>query len=190
MFIFVCVCRTTPPCCSWVSVLRAALGCSRIWGQRLNTTNEPLEQATSGLRAYWRLLMTQTVRVSTHGKTGEIHICISHSVMALHVIRFLMSQDSSGNICNFSSVSLASSAEDAVLRSIRSAPCFPGANRRLSSLAGRAPPSTSHLATLPLLPHSWSTGSLCVPPALSSTPLHLLPHSAEGGTCQWTVGIG
>ncbi|XP_039974942.1 death ligand signal enhancer isoform X2 [Xiphias gladius] len=76
------------------------------------------------------------------------------------------------------------------LRSIRSAPCFSVANRRLqqpfSSLTSRVPPST----TLPFLPHSLSTGSLCAPPMQSSTPLHLHPHSAEGETCQWTVGIG
>ncbi|XP_070769459.1 death ligand signal enhancer [Enoplosus armatus] len=87
-----------------------------------------------------------------------------------------------------------SKGEDAVLRSIRSAPCFPAADRLLqrplSSLASRVRPSTGHPVTLPLLPHSWSTGSLCVPPALSSMPLHLHPLSTEGGTCQWTVGIG
>uniref|UniRef100_UPI0037E80282 death ligand signal enhancer n=1 Tax=Semicossyphus pulcher TaxID=241346 RepID=UPI0037E80282 len=87
-----------------------------------------------------------------------------------------------------------SKAEDAALRSIRSAPCFSVADPRLqqplSSLAGGVPPSTRHPVTYPVLPHSWSTGSLCVPPALSPTPLHLLPHSGEGGTCQWTVGIG
>ncbi|KAM9357474.1 death ligand signal enhancer isoform 2-T2 [Symphorus nematophorus] len=86
------------------------------------------------------------------------------------------------------------SKEDAVLRSIRSAPCFPLADRclqqLLSSLASRARPSTSHPVTLPQLPHSWSTGSLCVPPTLSSPPLHLHPQSTERGTCQWTVGIG
>uniref|UniRef100_A0A3B4WE16 DAP3 binding cell death enhancer 1 n=1 Tax=Seriola lalandi dorsalis TaxID=1841481 RepID=A0A3B4WE16_SERLL len=84
--------------------------------------------------------------------------------------------------------------EDAVLRSIRSAPCFSVASRLLqqplSPLASCVPASTSHPTTLPLLPHSWSTGSLCAPPVLSSTPLHLHPHSTEGGTCQWTVGIG
>lgn len=87
----------------------------------------------------------------------------------------------------------AFSKEDAVLRSIRSAPCF-SADRQLqqplSSLASRVPPYTSRPVTLPLLPHSWSTGSLCVSPAPSSTPLHLHPHGAEGGGCQWTVGIG
>ncbi|XP_056295494.1 death ligand signal enhancer isoform X2 [Pseudoliparis swirei] len=72
--------------------------------------------------------------------------------------------------------------EEAVLRCIRSSPCF--------SAAGRVPPSSSRPIALPLLPHSWSTGSLCVPPALSSTPLHLHPQSAEGGACQWTLGIG
>ncbi|XP_026187101.1 death ligand signal enhancer isoform X2 [Mastacembelus armatus] len=84
--------------------------------------------------------------------------------------------------------------EDAVLRSIRSAPCFPVADRQLqlplSSVVSRVPPSTSHTHTLPFLPHSWSTGNLCAPSSLSSIPLHLQPHSTEGGTCQWTVGIG
>ncbi|XP_019941996.2 death ligand signal enhancer [Paralichthys olivaceus] len=85
-------------------------------------------------------------------------------------------------------------SEDAVLRSIRSAPVFSVADSRLqqqlSTLATGVPPATSHYATLPLLPHSWSTGSLCVPQLLSSTPLHFHPHSTEGGICQWTVGIG
>ncbi|XP_034740051.1 death ligand signal enhancer isoform X2 [Etheostoma cragini] len=85
------------------------------------------------------------------------------------------------------------SKEDAVLRSIRSAPCFSEAdrqlNKRLSSLASCVSLSTSHPVTLPLLPHSWSTGSLCAPPPLSSTPRHLHP-STEGGACQWTVRIG
>ncbi|XP_068570815.1 death ligand signal enhancer [Cebidichthys violaceus] len=87
--------------------------------------------------------------------------------------------------------------EDAVLRCIHSAPCFSAADRRLQQplsslapLAPPAPPSSSRPITLPLLPHSWSTGSLCVPPALSSTPLHLHPQSTEGGACQWTVGVG
>ncbi|XP_035525411.1 death ligand signal enhancer isoform X2 [Morone saxatilis] len=84
--------------------------------------------------------------------------------------------------------------EEAVLRSIRSAPCFSVADHRLqqplSSLASCIAPSTGHPVALPLLPHSWSTGNLCVPPTLSTTHLHLHPQSAEGGTCQWTVGIG
>ncbi|XP_042349901.1 death ligand signal enhancer isoform X2 [Plectropomus leopardus] len=84
--------------------------------------------------------------------------------------------------------------KDAVLRSIRSAPCFSAADRwlqpQLSSLASHSPPSTSRPITLPFLPHSWSTGSLCVSPVLSSMPLNVHPCSDEGGTCQWTVGIG
>ncbi|XP_040904946.1 death ligand signal enhancer isoform X2 [Toxotes jaculatrix] len=84
--------------------------------------------------------------------------------------------------------------EDTALRSIRSAPCFSVANHQLqqplSSVASRVPRSTSHPTAFPLLPHSWSTGTLCRPPLLSSMPLHLHPHSTEGGTCQWTVGIG
>ncbi|XP_068442864.1 death ligand signal enhancer isoform X2 [Clinocottus analis] len=89
------------------------------------------------------------------------------------------------------------SHEDAVLRCIRSAPCFSAADRQLqqpqqplSSPGSRVPPSSSRPTALPLLPHSWSTGSLCVSPALSSTPLHLHLQSAKGGVCQWTVGVG
>ncbi|XP_068596556.1 death ligand signal enhancer isoform X2 [Brachionichthys hirsutus] len=82
--------------------------------------------------------------------------------------------------------------EDAVLRSIRSAPCFPEADRLLqqplSSPGGPAPPSTGHPVALPVLPHSWSTGSLCVPVSLFSRPLQL--HSTEEISCQWMVGIG
>uniref|UniRef100_A0A3B3UPV2 Death ligand signal enhancer-like n=1 Tax=Poecilia latipinna TaxID=48699 RepID=A0A3B3UPV2_9TELE len=62
---------------------------------------------------------------------------------------------------------------DVAMRSIRSAPCFSVADswrQPLSSLA--------HCAQSSLLSHSWSTGSLCEPPSLSST------------FCQWTVGIG
>uniref|UniRef100_A0A665TCD6 DAP3 binding cell death enhancer 1 n=1 Tax=Echeneis naucrates TaxID=173247 RepID=A0A665TCD6_ECHNA len=84
--------------------------------------------------------------------------------------------------------------EDVVLRSIRSAPCFSAASRQLqqpfSSLASDISPSISHFTTLPLLPHSWSTGSLCAPPGLLPTPSQLYPHSTERGTCQWTLGIG
>ncbi|KAM9741497.1 death ligand signal enhancer isoform 2-T2 [Menidia menidia] len=78
--------------------------------------------------------------------------------------------------------------EDAVMRSIRSAPCFPvterGPQQPQHTLACHRP------ATLPLLPHSWSTGSLCSPPALSALPLHLHPTGSQAGACQWTVGIG
>ncbi|XP_034546408.1 death ligand signal enhancer isoform X2 [Notolabrus celidotus] len=84
--------------------------------------------------------------------------------------------------------------EDAVLRSIRSAPCFSVAECRLqqpvSTQASQNPLSVHQPVTFPVLPHSWSTGSLCVPSALSTMPLHLHPHSSEGGVCQWTVGIG
>ncbi|XP_068181627.1 death ligand signal enhancer isoform X2 [Antennarius striatus] len=86
------------------------------------------------------------------------------------------------------------SKEDAVLRSIRSAPCFPEADhllqQPLSSLAGHIPPSTGHPVSLPVLPHSWSTGSLFVPMTLFSRPLQVNHHSTEEGSCQWTVGIG
>jgi len=67
-------------------------------------------------------------------------------------------------------------AEDAVLRSIRSAPCFSVSDLRLqqplSLMASRVQ----------------SAGSLRVPP--SSAPLHLHNHSTEGGNCRWTVGVG
>ncbi|XP_008418448.1 death ligand signal enhancer isoform X1 [Poecilia reticulata] len=74
---------------------------------------------------------------------------------------------------------------DVAMRSIRSAPCFSVADswrQPLSSLA--------HHAQSGLLPHSWSTGSLCEPPSLSSTRVHLYPPGTERGVCQWTVGIG
>lgn len=74
------------------------------------------------------------------------------------------------------------------LRSIRSAPCF---QQPLSSvgnsysLSPTGPPVPSAL-----IPHSWSTGSLCAPSALPSLPLHLHPQSNKGDTCKWTLGIG
>ncbi|KAM7000172.1 death ligand signal enhancer isoform 2-T2 [Tautogolabrus adspersus] len=86
------------------------------------------------------------------------------------------------------------SKEDAALRSIRSAPCFSVANHPVqqpnSSLASRVQPSNCQHVAPPVLPHSWSTGSLCPPLALSSHPLHLHHNRSEGGACQWTVGIG
>ncbi|XP_074530611.1 death ligand signal enhancer isoform X2 [Halichoeres trimaculatus] len=86
------------------------------------------------------------------------------------------------------------SKEDAVLRSIRSAPCFSVAESRLqlplSARASRIPLTVHPPVTLQVLPHSWSTGSLCVPAGLSAMPLHLHPNSSEGGACRWTVGIG
>ncbi|XP_061581216.1 death ligand signal enhancer isoform X2 [Cololabis saira] len=75
--------------------------------------------------------------------------------------------------------------EEATMRSIRSDPCFSSVNSRrqspLSSLTGSA---------LPLLPHSWSTGSLAAPLSLSAAPLHLHPPATERAACQWTLGIG
>lgn len=86
------------------------------------------------------------------------------------------------------------SKEDAVLRSIHSTPCLSLTDRwlqqPLSHLVRRVPLPTSHPVTLSFLPRSWSTGSLCAPPVLSSTPVHVHSYSSEGGTCQWTVGIG
>ncbi|XP_027864506.1 death ligand signal enhancer isoform X3 [Xiphophorus couchianus] len=74
---------------------------------------------------------------------------------------------------------------DVAMRSIRSAPCFPVADSWRQPLS-----SLVHHAQSSLLPHSWSTGSLCAPPSLSSTPVHLHPPGTERGVCQWTVGIG
>lgn len=84
-----------------------------------------------------------------------------------------------------------STVEDTLLRSIRSSPCFSVADHRfqqpLSSLTCSVTSSNAHPVTLPLLPHSWSTGSLCVPSTLLHQP-H--PQNAEGEACKWTVGIG
>uniref|UniRef100_A0A8C8IZP2 Death ligand signal enhancer n=1 Tax=Oncorhynchus tshawytscha TaxID=74940 RepID=A0A8C8IZP2_ONCTS len=76
--------------------------------------------------------------------------------------------------------------EDAVLRPIRSSPCFSVADRlrgTLSTLTSPVPPS-SH----PTLPHSWSTGSMGPPPILSS--LCPLTPSSEGNAVRWTIGAG
>lgn len=75
-----------------------------------------------------------------------------------------------------------------ILRSIRSAPCF---QRPLSSLGSSytLSPSGPSVPITPI-PHSRSTGSLCVPSALPSLPLHLHPHSNKGDTCKWTLGFG
>ncbi|MEQ2295300.1 hypothetical protein AMECASPLE_012655 [Ameca splendens] len=80
--------------------------------------------------------------------------------------------------------------KDVAMRSIRSAPCFSSVDSWLQPLSSLASRVQSSSAALPLLPHSWSTGSLCAPPSLSSTPLHLQPPGTERGVCQWTVGIG
>lgn len=78
---------------------------------------------------------------------------------------------------------------DAALRSIRSTPSFSG----VSAITGHPPSSSHRPVTLPLLPHAWSTGSLCSPLDPASTPLHLHPHpqasGADGGPCRWTLGI-
>lgn len=78
--------------------------------------------------------------------------------------------------------------QDVLLRSIRSAPCF---QRPLSSLGSSytlSPIGPSVPAAL--IPHSWSTGSLCAPSALPPLPLHLHPQSNKGDACKWTLGIG
>ncbi|XP_028315070.1 death ligand signal enhancer [Gouania willdenowi] len=80
----------------------------------------------------------------------------------------------------------------ATLRTTHSAPCFSAVHSQirhpLSPMAGVTVASTPQAAALPLLTHSCSTGSLCLP--LSSTPLHLLTPSTQTGSCQWTVGVG
>lgn len=81
------------------------------------------------------------------------------------------------------------SAEDVVMRSIQSAPCFPVADSRLLPTPS-SPTTSSHPATVPLLPHSWSMGNLGAPLSLSSMPLHFQPSPTERGRCQWTVGVG
>lgn len=76
--------------------------------------------------------------------------------------------------------------QNGLLRTIQSTPCF-------SSVEGQVqrPPSSldSFVPTAPI-PHSWSTGSLCVPSTLPSLPLHLHPQSNERASCKWTLGIG
>uniref|UniRef100_A0A3P9IKM7 Death ligand signal enhancer n=1 Tax=Oryzias latipes TaxID=8090 RepID=A0A3P9IKM7_ORYLA len=84
---------------------------------------------------------------------------------------------------------LNTKAEDVVMRSIQSAPCFPVADSRLLPTSS-SPTTSSHPATVPLLPHSWSTGNLGAPLSLSSMPLHFQPSPTERGHCQWTVGVG
>ncbi|KAK2904130.1 death ligand signal enhancer [Channa argus] len=86
------------------------------------------------------------------------------------------------------------SKEDAVLRSIHSTPCLSLSDhwlqQPLSTLSQTCPSKpSSHPTTPSFLPHSWSTGNLCAPTLLSSTPVHVHSQSSEGGTCQWTVGI-
>lgn len=83
-----------------------------------------------------------------------------------------------------------STVEDTLLRSIRSSPCFSVADHHFPqplSLTRHVASSNNRPVAFPLLPHSWSTGSLCVP---STLPHHPHPQSAEGEACKWTVGIG
>lgn len=78
--------------------------------------------------------------------------------------------------------------QDVLLRSIRSAPCF---QRPLSSLSISYTLSPGGAPVPPaVMPHSWSTGSLCAPSDLPSLPLHLQPQSYKAGSCKWTLGIG
>lgn len=84
--------------------------------------------------------------------------------------------------------------QDGLLRTIQSTPCFPAVigqvPRPLSSLASFVTSPKNNHVTTALIPHSWSTGSLCVPSALPSLPLHLHPQGNEGAACKWTLGIG
>lgn len=82
--------------------------------------------------------------------------------------------------------------EERVLRSIRSAPCFSGLHGMtlgsvLSDVFREAGPGQQQVSdwTVQPLPHSWSTGSLRVPPT------HLYPHSsADNAASKWTIGAG
>lgn len=161
--IVVHACRMTLLCSSWVSVMRVASVCRGMWEQLQNTTNELPKQATSRPSSCWCLQMPKIVRV-----------VVLLSVMSRCVVS-MINMD----------FSFFSPAKDTVLRSISSAPCFAGSHLQ-QPLSSRLTPSAFNL---PLLPHSWSTGSLCVPP-LSSSLLPLHPLNTEGGTCQWTVGLG
>lgn len=145
-------------CSSWVSVMRVASVCRGMWEQPQNTTNELPKQATSTPSSCWCLQMPKIVRV--------VMSVMSQCIVTMINIGF----------------TFFSPANHTMLRSISSAPCFAGTHlqRPLCSCL------TPSAFTLPLLPHSWSTGSLCVP-SLSSS---LLPLNTEGGNCQWTIGLG
>lgn len=65
IFVHVYPNRMAPPYCSWVSVMRVALGCSTTWWWHLISTNKPLEPATARLRAYWRPPVARRVRTIT-----------------------------------------------------------------------------------------------------------------------------
>lgn len=87
-----------------------------------------------------------------------------------------------------------SNTQDGLLRSIRSSPCFSSADLQLqqplSSLVNCVTSSGSHPVLTHLIPHSWSTGSLCVPRAMPSLPLHFHQQKDEASACKWTLGIG
>lgn len=134
-----------------------------MWGQPRNTTNELPGQATSAPSRCWCPQMPKIVRVAL------LLAVISQRVATVINMGFTFS----------------SPAKETMLRSISSAPCFAGAHLQ-QPLCSHLTPS---VLPLPLLPHSRSTGNLCVP-SLSSSLLPLHPLNAEGGNCQWTVGLG
>ncbi|XP_056147655.1 death ligand signal enhancer [Lampris incognitus] len=108
-------------------------------------------------------------------------------------IEFYERAAKAGNIKAKSLLILRIGAEDAVLRSIRSSPCFSVSDHLCQSLSTLGHPSStpsSHSVTLPVIPHSWSTGNLASPPRLSSMPFHPQAINPVGGTCRWTLGIG
>ncbi|XP_048087770.1 LOW QUALITY PROTEIN: death ligand signal enhancer [Alosa alosa] len=82
--------------------------------------------------------------------------------------------------------------EDHVLHSIRSAPCFSALDGMtlgsvLSDVFRETGPGQQQVSDWPVqpLPHSWSTGSLRVPPT------HLYPlSSADNAASKWTIGVG
>ncbi|XP_076148327.1 death ligand signal enhancer isoform X2 [Alosa pseudoharengus] len=82
--------------------------------------------------------------------------------------------------------------EDRVLHSIRSAPCFSALDGMtlgsvLSDVFRETGPGQQQVSDWPVqpLPHSWSTGSLKVPPT------HLYPlSSADNAASKWTIGVG
>lgn len=74
--------------------------------------------------------------------------------------------------------------QNVLLRPIRSVPCF---QRPVSSLGYSLYPNGRPVPP-GLIPHSWSTGSLCAAPALPLLPLH--PQGNRGDSCKWTLGIG
>ncbi|KAL0974085.1 hypothetical protein UPYG_G00215210 [Umbra pygmaea] len=78
--------------------------------------------------------------------------------------------------------------EEAVLRSIRSSPCFSDHLRRTLSTVTSPVPPPGH-PTLPF-PHSWSTGSLFPTAAIPDLHLHQSTPSSDRHPVGWTIGVG